>query len=86
MRRPRAQNTDWDGLPRRTEEIDPALVEELRTRRTLKQITLRVGVEQIEEARRVSERTGIPYQTVLRRWLAQGASIARSHRLESTGE
>lgn len=61
-------------------EIDPKLAEAIRSRARLRQITLRVGTEQIEEARRVAARTGIPYQAVLRRWLAEGASLARSLR------
>ena len=74
-------DVDWDELQRHSVDLDPSLVEAIRSRRTLKQLTLRVGVEQIEEARRVAEQTGIPYQAVLRRWLSQGASIARSSRL-----
>ena len=61
-------------------DLDPALVERIRARQKLKQITLRVGEEQIAEARRVSQETGIPYQTILRRWLAEGASLSRSVR------
>jgi predicted DNA binding CopG/RHH family protein len=61
-------------------EIDPKLAEAIRARARLRQVTLRVGTEQIAEARRVSARTGIPYQAVLRRWLAEGASLARSLR------
>jgi predicted DNA binding CopG/RHH family protein len=64
-------------------EIDPKLAEAIRSRARLRQITLRVGAEQIEEARRVATRTGVPYQAVLRRWLAEGASLARS--LRKTG-
>ncbi len=61
-------------------DLDPALVEDIRARQKLKQITLRIGQEQIDEARRVAAQTGVPYQTVLRRWLAQGASLSRSVR------
>jgi uncharacterized DUF497 family protein len=71
---------DWDRLPRRTFELDPVLVEAIHLRRQLKQLTLRVGVDQIEEARRVAKRTGTKYQAVLRRWLAEGASRARVRR------
>src|SRR5262245_22391716 len=59
-------------------DVDPKLAEAIRSRSELKQITLRIGVEQIEEARRVSSTTGVPYQTILRRWLAEGASLSRS--------
>jgi hypothetical protein len=69
---------DWDSVEPLKVELDPSLVEQIRARRHLKQITLRVGVEQVEEARRVAARTGLKYQAVLRRWLAQGASLARA--------
>ncbi len=78
---PRFAGVDWEALPRHTLEIDPLLVEKIRARRKLKQITLRIGEEQIAEAMRVSERTGTPYQVVLRRWLAEGASHARMERM-----
>jgi hypothetical protein len=71
-------SVDWDSVKPVTVELDPAIVEQIRARRHLRQITLRVGVEQIEEARRVAARTGLKYQAVLRRWLAEGASIARA--------
>jgi hypothetical protein len=71
-------DVDWDAPVQ--VDLDPALVERIRSRQKLRQITLRVGEEQIEEARRVAAETGIPYQTILRRWLAQGASLSRSVR------
>lgn len=74
---------DWDDVERVKFELDPSLVEQIRARRHLKQITLRVGVEQIEEARRVAARTGLKYQAVLRRWLAEGASLARAKSVRS---
>lgn len=61
-------------------DVDPALAEAIRARSALKQVTLRVGEDQIAEARRVASQTGIPYQTILRRWLAEGASLSRSVR------
>src|SRR5438094_10618836 len=72
---------DWAGAEVQF-ELDPKLVEQIRIRRALTQITLRVGAEQIAEARRLSKSSGIPYQTILRRWLAEGASIARSRRMK----
>ena len=59
-------------------ELDPALVEQIHARRRLKPLTLRVGLEQIAEARRVAAETGTKYQAVLRRWLAEGASRAKA--------
>ena len=71
-----ADDVDWNTALE--VDIDPKLVEAIRSRARLRQITLRVGAGQIEEARRVATRTGVPYQDVLRRWLAEGASLARS--------
>jgi len=72
---------DWESSEPLAVELDPSLVEQIRARRRLRQITLRVGEEQIAEARRVAARSGLKYQAVLRRWLAEGASIARTKRL-----
>jgi predicted DNA binding CopG/RHH family protein len=83
---------DWETVEPVKMELDPSLIEHIRARRNLKQITLRVGVEQIDEARRVAARAGLKYQAVLRRWLAEGASLARSKRarmparIKSVGE
>jgi hypothetical protein len=74
--------TDWSTVQRTTVELDPLLIERIRARRALKQLTLRVGIEQIAEARRVATRTGRKYQAVLRQWLAEGASAARADRLK----
>ncbi len=77
----------WESVEPVEVELDPALVERIRARRRLKPLTLRVGLEQIAEARRVAEQTGEKYQAVLRRWLAEGASRARAMRMrEQAGE
>jgi hypothetical protein len=49
---PRFADVDWDRLRRHEIELDPALVERIRCRARLAQITLRVGPEQIAEAKR----------------------------------
>ena len=77
---PEYAGTDWEGLQRHGIELDPALVEAIRSRGRLKQITLRIGVEQIAEARRVAAESGLKYQGVLRQWLAEGASRTRIRR------
>ena len=74
------EDVDWDAVRPVHFDLDPALVERIRARR-LRPLTLRVGAEQIEEARREAERTGAKYQAVLRRWLAEGASRARIERM-----
>ena len=55
-------------------QLDPAVVEQIRARRRLKMVTLRLGNEQIQAARAVSGATGEKYQAILRRWIAEGAS------------
>jgi hypothetical protein len=71
---------DWEKVEEETIELDPELVERIRARSRLRPLTLRVGIEQIAEARRVAEQTGRKYQAVLRQWLAEGASRARAQR------
>lgn len=79
------REVDWANLKPIQIDLDPILVEGIRARQALKQLTLRVGVEQIAEARREASRTGRKYQAVLRQWLAEGASSARAARLKSGG-
>ncbi len=73
---------DWAKVEPEAIELDPALVERIRARGQLQPLTLRVGVEQVAEARKVAERTGAKYQAVLRQWLAEGASRARTVRIK----
>jgi len=68
---------DLDRRESHTLDLDPALIEAIRARGRLRQITLRVGEEQIAAARREAAERGEKYQAVMRRWLAQGASLAR---------
>lgn len=72
---------DWNAVRPEHVELDPALIERIRSRAKLRPITLRVGVEQVETARAVAAQTGTKYQAVLRQWLAEGASRARSARM-----
>jgi predicted DNA binding CopG/RHH family protein len=81
---PEYRAVDWDRLPRHEVDLDPALVEHIRARSRLRQITLRVGEEQIAEARRIAAATGEKYQSVMRRWLAAGASRERRERLQGS--
>jgi len=80
---PEYRAVDWGRLRRHEVDLDPSLVEHIRARSRLRQITLRVGVEQIAEARRVAAATGEKYQAVMRRWLAAGASRDRAQRLHA---
>lgn len=86
--RKRAASTNWDSVADELEDLtedevsgmkladfkfSPQLVEQVRKRHRLKLLSLRIGEEQIAVARAVAADTGEPYQTVLRRWLAEGA-------------
>ena len=81
---PEYRAVDWDRLRRHEVDLDPVLVEHIRARSRLRQITLRVGEEQIAEAQRVAAVTGEKYQAVMRRWLAAGASRERAERLHGS--
>ena len=56
-------DVDWDALPRHSVDLDPVLIEQIRSRNTLKQITLRVGEEQIH-VRHVCEHALVKRQVV----------------------
>ena len=64
---------DWSKLRQYELELGPELLERLQARRKLRQLTLRLSEDQIAEARRAAAELGIPYQAVLRRWVAEGA-------------
>ncbi len=76
----RAQTVVWNDTGLERAEPDHQSVEQMRARPALRSITLRLGVEQIAEARRTAARTGVPYQVVLRRWIAVGAASAQNER------
>ena len=59
--------------------IDPRLAEAVRATR-LRLVTIRLGEDQIAEAKAWSKKTGVPYQAILRRWIAVGAASAREER------
>lgn len=72
------EGVDLDNLEPETLELDPVLRERIRSQDRLVQLTLRLGQDQIDEAKRVAAVTDEKYQRVLRRWVAEGASRARS--------
>ena len=74
---------DFDELDPVAVQLDPAMRERIR-RDSLVQLTLRLGPDQIAEAKRVAAETNEKYQQVLRRWVAEGASRAqKKHRRAS---
>jgi hypothetical protein len=72
---------NWDRVRTIGVTLEPALRHRIRSRGRLRRITLALDAEPIEEAKRVAEHSGVDYQMILRRWLIQGASVARTQRL-----
>ncbi|OGQ88486.1 MAG: hypothetical protein A2289_08915 [Deltaproteobacteria bacterium RIFOXYA12_FULL_58_15] len=73
------EGVDFDKLKPVRVDLDPAVRERVR-RDTLVQLTLRLGEDQIAEAKRVAKETNEKYQQVLRRWVAEGASRTQTKR------
>lgn len=59
-------------------EFAPELVEQVRERSKTKRVTLRLRVSQIEAAKEIARRKDIPYQTLIRSWIAE--AIRREQR------
>ena len=72
---------DWSRVRGLDVTLEPELTAEIRASRRLRRVTLGVGAEPIEEARRIAARSGVGYKTILHRWLIQGACVARTQRL-----
>ena len=59
--------------------VSPALRRRVAARAAAKKpITLRLEPRQIEAAKRVARRKSIPYQTLLRMWIAEGLTRERA--------
>lgn len=52
-------------------EFAPELVEQIRERAKTKRVTLRLRVAQIEAVKEIARRKDIPYQTLIRSWIAE---------------
>lgn len=52
-------------------ELDPELAAKIRERVQTKRVTLRLRVSQIEAAKEIARRKDIPYQTLIRSWVAE---------------
>jgi len=52
-------------------ELDPELAAKIRERAKTKQVTLRLRVSQIEAAKEIAKKKDIPYQTLIRSWVAE---------------
>lgn len=53
-------------------EIDPALERRIRAKQKKRQVTLRLNEWMIAAAKDISEKTGVPYQVLLKLWIAEG--------------
>ncbi|BAF60628.1 hypothetical protein PTH_2447 [Pelotomaculum thermopropionicum SI] len=52
-------------------ELDPELAAKIRERAKTKQVTLRLRVSQIEAVKEIAKKKDIPYQTLIRSWVAE---------------
>jgi predicted DNA binding CopG/RHH family protein len=59
-------------------ELDPELAARIAERSKTKRVTLRLRVSQIEAAKEIARKKDIPYQTLMRSWIAQGIERERS--------
>lgn len=62
----------WDQLEPEEVELAPELAAKATERQKTKRITLRLRVSQIETAKEIARKKDIPYQTLMRSWIAQG--------------
>lgn len=58
-------------LPTATLKVSPTLRRRVAARATKKPVTLRLEERQIAAAKRAAERRSLPYQTLLRMWIAE---------------
>ena len=55
-----------------TIELAPELIARIRAKRKKRQITLRLNEWMIDAAKDISLKTGVPYQILLKLWIAKG--------------
>ena len=53
-------------------ELDSELAAKIRERAKTKRVTLRLRLSQIEDAKVIAMEKDIPYQTLMRSWIAEG--------------
>lgn len=68
----------WDQLEPVQVEVDPELADRVAERRKTKRITLRLRECQLEAVKRIAAKKDIPYQTLIRSWVAE--AIRREER------
>jgi predicted DNA binding CopG/RHH family protein len=52
-------------------KVDPELAAKIKERSKTKRVTLRLRLSQIEDAKRIAKEKDIPYQTLIRSWVAE---------------
>jgi len=70
----------WDELEPVQVEVDPELKKKMLEGRKTKRITLRLREYQLEAVKKIAEKKDIPYQTLIRSWVAEAI------RRETAGE
>ena len=64
----------WDQLEPVAFTVDPELKAKIKARSNLKRVTLRLNQDQVNAAKRIAVRKGLPYQTLMRMWIVNGIS------------
>lgn len=62
-------------------ELAPELIATIKERSKTKRVTLRLRLSQIEDAKKIAKKKDIPYQTLMRSWIAQ--AIEKERRQET---
>ena len=61
----------WEELEPVQVEVDRGLADNIAERQKTKRITLRLREYQLEAVKRIAQRKDIPYQTLIRSWVAE---------------
>jgi predicted DNA binding CopG/RHH family protein len=67
-----------DQFEREEVELDPELAARIAGRSKTRRVTLRLRASRIEAAREIAKKKDIPYQTLMRSWIAQGIERERA--------
>ena len=75
----------WEQLEPEEVELSPELAAKAAERQRTKRVTLRLRISQIEAAKEIARKKDIPYQTLMRSWIAQGIERELAEKRKETG-
>ncbi len=59
-------------------EVDPELLNKVRARARKRLLSLRIEAWRIDKAKKIARKKGLPYQALLRRWIAAGMEAEKA--------